>query len=37
MPAIMSFFHAFWSIGQFAGAAMVLLMATAIGLTGGRS
>jgi len=32
---IMSFFHAFWSIGQFAGAAMVLLMATAIGLTGG--
>jgi len=32
---IMSFFHAFWSVGQFAGAGMVLLLATAIGLTSG--
>jgi len=32
---IMSFFHAFWSVGQFAGAGMVLLLATVIGLTGG--
>jgi MFS family permease len=32
---IMSFFHAFWSVGQFTGAGMVLLLATAIGLTSG--
>ena len=32
---IMSFFHAFWSVGQFAGAGMVLLLATVIGLTSG--
>jgi MFS family permease len=32
---IMSFFHAFFSIGNFAGAGAVLLMATVLGLTGG--
>jgi MFS family permease len=32
---IMSFFHAMWSVGNFAGAGAVLLMATALGITGG--
>jgi MFS family permease len=32
---IMSFFHAFWSIGNFIGAGAVLLLATALGLRGG--
>ena len=32
---IMSFFHAMWSVGNFTGAAMVLLMATVLGMTGG--
>ena len=32
---IMSFFHAMWSVGNFIGAAMVLLMATVLGMTGG--
>ena len=34
--AIMSFFHAMWSVGNFLGAATVLLLATALGLTGGE-
>jgi MFS family permease len=32
---IMSFFHAFWSIGTFIGAGAVLLLATVLGLHGG--
>jgi MFS family permease len=32
---IMSFFHAFWSIGTFIGAGAVLLLATVLGLRGG--
>lgn len=32
---IMSFFHAFWSIGTFIGAGAVLLLATVLGLQGG--
>ena len=32
---IMSFFHAFWSIGNFVGAAAVLLLAVLLGLQGG--
>ena len=32
---IMSFFHAFWSIGQFVGAGTVLLLAILLGLQGG--
>jgi MFS family permease len=32
---IMSFFHAMWSVGNFIGAGTVLLLATALGLTGG--
>ena len=32
---IMSFFHAFWSVGNFVGAGAVLLLATALGITGG--
>ncbi len=32
---IMSFFHAMWSVGNFIGAATVLLLATALGMTGG--
>jgi MFS family permease len=32
---IMSFFHAMWSVGNFLGAATVLVLATALGLTGG--
>jgi MFS family permease len=32
---IMSFFHAFWSIGNFVGAGAVLLLATVLGLRGG--
>lgn len=32
---IMSFFHAMWSVGNFIGAGTVLLMATALGLSGG--
>jgi MFS family permease len=34
--AIMSFFHAMWSVGNFIGAGTVLLLATALGLTGGE-
>jgi MFS family permease len=33
--AIMSFFHAMWSVGNFLGAGTVLLLATVLGLTGG--
>src|SRR4029450_3365341 len=33
---IMSFFHAFWSIGNFIGAGVVLLLATLLGLKGGE-
>jgi MFS family permease len=33
---IMSFFHAFWSIGNFIGAGTVLLLATVLGLKGGE-
>jgi MFS family permease len=33
---IMSFFHAFWSIGNFIGAGAVLLLATVLGLNGGE-
>ena len=33
---IMSFFHAFWSIGNFIGAGAVLLLATVLGLKGGE-
>jgi MFS family permease len=32
---IMSFFHAFWSIGNFVGAGAVLLLAVLLGLQGG--
>jgi MFS family permease len=32
---IMSFFHAFWSIGNFIGAGAVLLLAVLLGLQGG--
>jgi MFS family permease len=32
---IMSFFHAFWSVGNFIGAGAVLLLATVLGLKGG--
>jgi MFS family permease len=32
---IMSFFHAFWSIGNFIGAGTVLLLAVLLGLQGG--
>jgi MFS family permease len=32
---IMSFFHAFWSIGTFVGAGAILLLATVLGLKGG--
>ena len=32
---IMSFFHAFWSIGNFVGAGAVLLLAALLGLRGG--
>ena len=32
---IMSFFHAFWSVGSFVGAGSVLIVATVVGLTGG--
>ena len=32
---IMSFFHAFWSVGSFIGAGSVLIVATLVGLTGG--
>jgi hypothetical protein len=32
---IMSFFHAFWSVGNFIGAGAVLLLATLLGLKGG--
>jgi MFS family permease len=32
---IMSFFHAFWSIGNFIGAGAILLLATVLGLQGG--
>ncbi len=32
---IMSFFHAFWSVGNFAGAGTVLLIAVLTGITGG--
>lgn len=32
---IMSFFHAFWSIGNFVGAGVVLLLAALLGLRGG--
>ncbi|HZA71280.1 MAG TPA: MFS transporter, partial [Propionibacteriaceae bacterium] len=34
--AIMSYFHAMWSVGNFIGAGTVLLLATALGLTGGE-
>ena len=34
--AIMSFFHAMWSVGNFLGAGTVLLLATVLGLTGGE-
>ena len=33
---IMSFFHAFWSIGQFVGAGATLLLAILLGLQGGE-
>jgi MFS family permease len=33
---IMSFFHAFWSIGNFIGAGAVLLLAVVLGLHGGE-
>src|SRR6476661_7172745 len=33
---IMSFFHAFWSVGSFVGAGSVLIVATLVGLTGGH-
>ena len=33
---IMSFFHAFWSIGNFIGAGTVLLLAIVLGLKGGE-
>ena len=33
---IMSFFHAFWSVGNFIGAGAVLLLATVLGLKGGE-
>jgi MFS family permease len=33
---IMSFFHAFWSIGNFIGAGAILLLATVLGLKGGE-
>ncbi len=33
---IMSFFHAFWSIGTFIGAGAILLLATLLGLKGGE-
>src|SRR5215207_4915132 len=33
---IMSFFHAFWSVGNFVGAGAVLLLATVLGLKGGE-
>jgi MFS family permease len=33
---IMSFFHAFWSIGNFIGAGAVLLLAIVLGLRGGE-
>jgi MFS family permease len=33
---IMSFFHAFWSIGTFIGAGAILLLATVLGLKGGE-
>jgi MFS family permease len=33
---IMSFFHAFWSIGNFIGAGAVLLLAIVLGLKGGE-
>jgi MFS family permease len=32
---IMSFFHAFWSIGTFVGAGAILLLASVLGLKGG--
>jgi MFS family permease len=32
---IMSFFHAFWSIGNFIGAGAILLLAAVLGLRGG--
>lgn len=32
---ILSFFHALWSLGNFAGAGVVLLLATGAGITGG--
>jgi MFS family permease len=32
---IMSFFHAFWSVGNFIGAGAVLLLAVVLGLKGG--
>jgi MFS family permease len=33
---IMSFFHAFWSVGNFIGAGAVLLLASVLGLKGGE-
>jgi MFS family permease len=33
---IMSFFHAFWSIGTFIGAGAILLLAAVLGLRGGE-